>query len=346
MKRIDWLDAAKGIGIILVVAGHTGSTSSTVTNYIFSFHMPLFFFLSGYLFTAGKYGFGSYVRKKAKSLLIPYFVFAFATYAYWAVIGRKFGNDAELDIPLLKPLAGILYSNGVDHWLVFDTPLWFLTCLFLVEIGFYLLSKRVRRQGVLFLALVALSVIGYLDSLYLPFRFPWGFDVALTAMLFYGCGYLAKSNALRFRRWQAPRYCLPLAAAFLIIGYIAGGANGRVDMNLHQYGNYFYFYIAAFAGLAGWLLVSRTLASLRPLRFLGENTLLIMAVHLILLSFAKAVVVFLLDIPLQDTRTPLWALLYTSGVVAMAVPLIFFVNRYLFFALGKSGGSKATAFNA
>ena len=53
-KRLEWIDLAKGIGIILMVIGHMPSIPSAVHNWIFSFHMPLFFFLSGYMFKKKK----------------------------------------------------------------------------------------------------------------------------------------------------------------------------------------------------------------------------------------------------------------------------------------------------
>ena len=47
--RIEWIDIAKGFGILLVILGHTIAydCSHIVYNSIYSFHMPLFFFLSG-----------------------------------------------------------------------------------------------------------------------------------------------------------------------------------------------------------------------------------------------------------------------------------------------------------
>uniref|UniRef100_UPI001C2F5592 acyltransferase family protein n=1 Tax=Micrococcus sp. GbtcB5 TaxID=2824750 RepID=UPI001C2F5592 len=54
-NRVEWIDTAKGMGIFLVILGHTGSLGGRITNYIYSYHMPLFFFLSGYLFSVGKY---------------------------------------------------------------------------------------------------------------------------------------------------------------------------------------------------------------------------------------------------------------------------------------------------
>jgi fucose 4-O-acetylase-like acetyltransferase len=336
-ERINWMDIAKGLGIVLVIIGHTGSSSSSLTTYIFSFHMPLFFFISGYLFSVGKYDFKSYFYKKLKTLLIPYFVFAFLTYIFWAAVGRKFGADSELDIQLLKPLLGIFYSNGNDNWLIFNTPLWFLTCLFLVEIGFYMITRYVHKQRYILLVLIMISIAGYLDSLYLPFRFPWGFDVALSALAFYGYGHLIKQNMQILRIFKGGIVRALLSIAFLIVGYFVSEANGKVDMNLNQYGNYIFFYMAALSGIAAVILISQFINKMGVIRFIGQNTLVIMLVHMLLLSGIKAIVVFIFHIPLEDTNTLPWVFIYTVSVLIIASPIIYLINNYLGFTLGKSG---------
>lgn len=48
MKRLDWVDIAKGIAIVLMILGHS-SLPNTIQNWIYSFHMPFFFFISGVL---------------------------------------------------------------------------------------------------------------------------------------------------------------------------------------------------------------------------------------------------------------------------------------------------------
>lgn len=47
-QRIDWIDTAKGLCMLLVIVGHTLPYSNLLRNFIFSFHMPAFFFLTGY----------------------------------------------------------------------------------------------------------------------------------------------------------------------------------------------------------------------------------------------------------------------------------------------------------
>lgn len=68
-KRIDWIDVAKGVGIFLMVMGHT-SMPDAVNRWIYSFHMPLFFLLSGLVFNPDKYhnGGGIFYRKSKRCL--------------------------------------------------------------------------------------------------------------------------------------------------------------------------------------------------------------------------------------------------------------------------------------
>ena len=72
-KRVEWIDIAKGYGILFVIIGHLYLQDSFLTTQIYTFHMPLFFFLSGYVFSAKKYNFNEFIKRKAKTILVPYF---------------------------------------------------------------------------------------------------------------------------------------------------------------------------------------------------------------------------------------------------------------------------------
>lgn len=75
-KRVEWVDMLKGFGIILVMLGHASFPEALVTE-IYTFHMPLFFFLSGYVFSIKKYSnFKDFLIHKAKTLLLPLMVFS------------------------------------------------------------------------------------------------------------------------------------------------------------------------------------------------------------------------------------------------------------------------------
>ena len=90
IERDRALDVAKGIGIFLVIFGHT-CKQGYIVNYIYAFHVPLFFFLSGLLFRPEKYsGYADIITKKAKGLLVPFAVLYVLSYGYWLLAERHF----------------------------------------------------------------------------------------------------------------------------------------------------------------------------------------------------------------------------------------------------------------
>jgi fucose 4-O-acetylase-like acetyltransferase len=94
------VDAAKGFGIILVVLGHelrglvaseimsATPTFHFVDDWIYAFHMPLFFFLSGlFLFRSVARPFADLASDKIRSIAYPYFVWSIVTLTFKASVG-------------------------------------------------------------------------------------------------------------------------------------------------------------------------------------------------------------------------------------------------------------------
>jgi fucose 4-O-acetylase-like acetyltransferase len=138
--RVDWVDAAKGFGIILVVVGHATRglleariLSETafvhyVDTWIYSFHMPLFFFLTGLFIvrSAEKNTFPSFIFDKVATLAYPYFVWSIITILLKTALGPLPTTPRSLrDLPL------ILYHPIEQYW--------FLYTLFVLSICFKLL---------------------------------------------------------------------------------------------------------------------------------------------------------------------------------------------------------------
>lgn len=129
-KRIGYVDLYRGIGIILMIMAHIGF-GGIFDYYIHAFHMPMFFFVSGYFFKPDS----AYIffEKKIKNLLLPYFLYAIFIYLGWKVL---FGN---LEESLLRTL---LYMNSTKF---VAAALWFLTALFVANAvywGIQMLFKR------------------------------------------------------------------------------------------------------------------------------------------------------------------------------------------------------------
>ena len=132
-----------------------------------------------------------------------------------------------------------------------NDPLWFLTCLFMTEVLFYMLAKRYHEdQKKLIYSVIFVSIIGYLYSVYLPLRLPWSFDVALTAVAFYSAGYFLRNryeNMLFQPKSLFPKICIFIHLLFL--GYLLKFPISRIDMCNLTYGNFFIFYLWNFTGI-------------------------------------------------------------------------------------------------
>ena len=115
-KRIDCLDVAKGIAMFLVVMGHAALAYDTPywRVAIYSFHMPLFFLVSGVVVGRAKDGWGAFVKKNVLTLLVPYLI--------WALIYLPFKFES---------LPWVVYGSweGLNK-IGTNVALWFLPALF------------------------------------------------------------------------------------------------------------------------------------------------------------------------------------------------------------------------
>lgn len=141
MKREHFIDIMKGIGILLVILGHTSIyLNKYITIYIYSFHIPLFFFVSGYLYNEKyeKIKTVDFFKKVLKQLMYPYFTLSIINFVYFIL------KDGIKNV--YKYLLSLLYSNYI-----FDVnyvgAIWFLGCLFIIEFLFYCLKKYFKKNG-------------------------------------------------------------------------------------------------------------------------------------------------------------------------------------------------------
>ncbi len=160
-QYFDWIDIAKGIGIVLVVFAHTivpqirenSFGAKFIWIFIYNFHMPLFFFLSGYLFENGlpKYtDKGKFVLGKLKYLMIPYLTFSVFAYVF-------------INFALhISPLASVLKNGGYEATGIKDAVLqiltynghtdqhlWFVYSLFIVFAVNILIPKVMKSKFIL-----------------------------------------------------------------------------------------------------------------------------------------------------------------------------------------------------
>ena len=328
--RIAWLDTLKAIALFFVVLGHTDGIGDGARTYIYSFHIPLFFFMAGFLVReeALRGTFAPFARKYLRSLIIPYWGFGLATYLIWLLAGRHYGRDLLLAVAPVKPLLGMLYGIGVDHWLRHNVALWFLPALFCL----HLISFFVQRWGqglTLVFTVIVVSLAGSVLGPLLPVRLPWGIEPACAGVLFYGAGRLARglpSDLLRRKgrwRWLIPAICLIIQGAGI-------RANGRVDMNELLFGNLAAFYLTALCGIGFWVWVSMALPASTLATTVAREAMVIFPLHTLIFSMITLVAVKALHLPAAFRQGSLLAAgVYTVLTFLILIPMAPLIRKGL-----------------
>ncbi|MCH5210662.1 MAG: acyltransferase family protein [Oscillospiraceae bacterium] len=165
-KRLDYIDIAKGIGIILVVFAHTlvpqirenSSFAGFLWIFIYNFHMPLFFFLSGWLFEKGLERYNNKVKfilGKLEYLMLPYLTFSVFAYVFINsalkinILASVLKGGGYAATPVKEAVFQIITYN--EH---IDQHLWFVFSLFIVFLINILFPKLMKSKPTLILLLI------------------------------------------------------------------------------------------------------------------------------------------------------------------------------------------------
>jgi fucose 4-O-acetylase-like acetyltransferase len=278
--NLAWIDTAKGIGIILVVAGHIFAPTQ-FSRYIFWFHMPLFFFLSGYLFKKPADP-GSFTSKRAWRLLVPYLT-------YLALLSLpQFGNIVWDALTQGKSLAEaktltwqLLYGGKMlTGWFA---AFWFVTCLFCTQQIYAMLSQMINPSSFTMSMVMVLS-LGLAtadDCLLKQFTFPLGIDVVCMAVPIFWLGNVFRTLSARH---QVHTLWWALAVGLTVV-YLDGAQYLKLDFSMKgaDYG----LPPIGFLNAVAWSVIvihlarrlSRNTWIRRVVGLFGANSLCIMFLH-------------------------------------------------------------------
>ena len=170
-----WLDIAKGIAIILMVIGHT-SIPISASNFIYAFHMPLFFMASGFTSNYRKHRPIDYIFHKASAIMLPFTVYSVIVACLLHCI---LGNDVLS-----------LLSNGWGGY-----ALWFIPVLYLASI-LAMLASRAENAYLRYCLMLCLILCGYCLSYY-NISLPW----ALSTVPYATFLILVGTELKRFQKW-------------------------------------------------------------------------------------------------------------------------------------------------
>lgn len=266
-ERIEYIDVAKGIGILLVYVGHcsTGTPDiSSVIEWIYAFHMPLFFFASGLLFPREKMHIFTFYRNKFASLVIPYILFSIIHYVTFKMFHMPAGA-----------IGIVLHGWG-------SNALWFIPILLLVNIAHYHIMygssfERIITMLILITCLIwKVSTNGW--SSYCISELPW----------FYFCfvsGFLMKAEVQKMENFKHPWIYSVLG--FLIMSILVFAIAYPYNSNYRHQDDDCICWIMRYAvGLFGSLSTlllsisfSRVSRCKKALSWFGKNSLVILCTH-------------------------------------------------------------------
>lgn len=330
-NRLNWIDWAKAIAITFVVFGHIPEErGSYFLNYIVSFHMPLFFFISGYL-TKKEYFNQKTLKKYTHTLIIPYFIYNILSYPFWA-FRHMIEHPHEGWVEYVKPILGTLF---VQQDTFCSKPLngvtWFLVALLIMKIILSLCNKTKHGSFILFIISI-LCIFFYIFNEFYRFTIdlvPVGFA---KCMPFFLLGNLSKAKnilptSVHKRDWIICIICFTFSLLFYQLR--------RNDYDITTYG-WFFWAICLFA-IWGFFCICRLLDNIHSKFILNISvgTIVIMGLHGMVITIINFIFSAILHI--SGITYPWYiAIALSIFIVCIFYPLITYFKRKYSFMLGKN----------
>nr|WP_305134739.1 acyltransferase family protein [uncultured Acetatifactor sp.] len=286
--RQRWIDVVKGIAMVCVILGHSGGVRIGTVNlndYVYVFHLPVFFMISGYNLKKRKLN-NKYIRDKFERLMFPYFMTCFGIMVMDCINSVVISHDASI-----KTITYVIYRDFVRSFWASGSiksfvgielgtrigAIWFLPGMFfslLIVQGILQsadsIGKRYMLVGISFLA-------GYITSQY--FWLPFSIQAGMTAAFFVMIGYDVYSYEITKKlRWY--HY-----VSFLVL-LIFGTVNGYNKLYIVT-NNYPDLLVSLAIAVSSGLLIfwaGKIFEKCRVLGFIGRNSLQILCLHLFALE--------------------------------------------------------------
>lgn len=263
------IDIAKGITIFLMVWGHS-IFGTFAWEKIYLFHMPLFFFISGFFFK--NMSFVSYLKNKSQRLLFP-FIFYWIFIRIWNIFSNLIIQKANLK--------EILMYVKSEEFFPKTGPLWFLLCLFLLSIVSYFLILKIPKKYHLLILLVSITIAYLLPQQEGKFTFYYG--QALLMLPFYMAGYYFYNNnssLYKSMTYSYRSYYIAIISGILL--FVIPWQ--KMDVSVQNWPNPISLYPGAVSGILFVLSISKIISirkgkTLELLSNWGRKSIHILGIH-------------------------------------------------------------------
>lgn len=348
-KRIYYLDIAKGIGVFLMVLGHVPDLTIPARQFVTSFHMPLFFVISGILMNATnetERDMAEIRQRKWRSIMVPYFVFSVLSLLVEAFCTGVLKNGLwEI---FWEHLFATVCLSGASVF-------WFLPALFFGEMIFVSIRKK-ASEPVCGIAVAVTAVLAYFahvgeNRLQAEFGasacYPYlhlflnGFLRVFFAAAFVAVGYFG--FRLLQKLTDGVLWNLLSAVFLMALTLLVSHVNGVTDMNYMVYNNILLYLVTSVCGSFGIILLCRALEKwhhIPPLRvcmYYGRNSLIVMMTHApFYIMYIAARVTYGINNHIVPLGQVLLCLLMVCLVLFIEIAVIEVINRRFPFLLGRT----------
>ncbi|WP_068474813.1 acyltransferase family protein [Saccharicrinis aurantiacus] len=308
-KRFGWIDATRGVGIILVAFCHIYFEYTRM--YIYSFLIPLFFIISGMVYDKRKYSNTySFVKQRAKQLLYPYFLWSFLLFSFWAVADSG-------DYSIIDGFIGIFYGICDHKYLDWGMMMWFIPTLFVTEILYDFIS---RRRDQIHIVVIFLTFFGYCYCQEINYKLPWNIHISCIMLFFYHVGNISRGYFIKGTNIQ---YALSIPVLFLLY-LISCTLNGDIYSERGEFNNLFLFVLS---GISGTFLIMcfLKLLHIRCLEVIGCSSLFIMILHLRTYTVFKIIEYYIFSIEHKDSVIS--SIIFTTLAISLITRLTILVRK-------------------
>ena len=283
-SRLDWVDNAKALLIFLVVLGHFGYAPVVGRGVIYSFHVPAFLLITGFLLPKnfGKVTLGQLWQKWIGVYVRAYLLFsAIAVLIWWAMTSIAAN---QIENPLLAIIGSAYGVSGAEQWFVHDDrPLWYFTFLATAMLVAWTCAVASQVSSPLIGGLLAMAYAS-VAVVYDGPRLPWCLDIAGMGTILIFAGHQFRLHGERVQSvLMAPRHTLLRMFLFFAFLILLTWFNGSVNINRGEFGRSgVIFLLASICGTIFVVLLSTIIPASGLAQRISKNTLTIFALHIYL----------------------------------------------------------------
>lgn len=278
-KRLLFLDLAKLIGIMLIIAAHRFN-NRLFRMFLHSFHVPLFFIISGYTFSfsTNRNEFLKKTLKRFLRLLVPYFITLLVFLILDLSLGINTGSPKNFIIDFLYKFVG--YGSPVFH-AVF--AIWFLFALFTASTLFDLVHLITKQENIFAVVCFTLSIVGVILGKVLKYS-PFYFDIGLAVLSYMYIGYKLKNIDLEHIKFWKILIIFVVWGLSMVTIWFSKDIGTYLSIADRRYPLFPLDFICAVSGSILVLILCLNLTKYlpritKPLCFLGRYTLYMICVH-------------------------------------------------------------------